>query len=403
MSRVRCFALAAVCVLGVVAFATSPAEAQWYGGVPPVAAPNHHPSLPPPVLSSEAPWYGGYTDHYVPPPTLGRPRLSQETFLRAEFINMNLESPGNVLLGSPIAGNPNPTTPFPVFSGGTFVGTGRVASLAPINLNSMDGIRVTGGADLVFGGKVEVSAFVTERKTGVVAFDNLSQFGNIVATSTLVNGQIANNLETYNRFFRADYSSQMWGGEANYFLDLKPNGFFQLRPLFGGRYMNLSERLIQKGQFQSTAPLPGLPPINTAIESNVVNNLWGGQVGLRGEFVHDVFTIGGDAKFGLMGNTGVFNSYVENFRFTGDTPVSSSDHFSRFTPMTDLSAFARINITPLWRIQLGYQFLWINDVVRPGSLYYNVTTPANPVDIRVNTDFHSIVAHVFSVGTEFRW
>lgn len=409
MSRVCRIALATFVVAILAGLGSASASAQYYDPsydprIPYEASPFNRIAPPPPVVSSEVPWYGQYEATGVPPAALGRPRRIDEWYFRGEYINFRFQGPESVSLGAPVLGITDPSLPFPVTdpTGTIVLGQGRVPTLDSIQLNSVSGFRGTIGTELTAGGAFEVSAFITQKQTGSFVEPNLAGGGNLIVTSTLLNDQIGNNLEIYNRAFRADYSTQMWGAEANYFGEFDNIGLFQLKPLVGARYLRFSEELNQRGTFNAG---PGLRDINTAIDSTSYNNLAGPQVGLRGEIVSDFVVLSADTKFGALVNSGKNSIFVENFRSNFDPAISNEDHFTNWCPTVDVGVSGRFNITQNWNIRIGYQFLFLTNVVRPGqSIVYNITAPEpEPVAFRSQATYSNFYAHGFSFGTEFRW
>ncbi|MBI5761337.1 MAG: hypothetical protein HZA46_22735, partial [Planctomycetales bacterium] len=170
-------------------------------------------------------------------PNLGRQPIFGRTYLRAEYLDWNIESPGDVLLGTQVAGVSNPRDLFPVTDGfGNLIGAATVPSTKNLDLDGNNGFRGTIGIELARGGAIEFGGFMLEK-----AYSADGEFGllnrviaffpappplgtpvtlpRLIATSTLVSGQVGNNLQTYNNSFSAVYASQLASGEASVVFD----------------------------------------------------------------------------------------------------------------------------------------------------------------------------------------
>ena len=432
MTRARDYALAllvGVCCLGhASAFAQSG---------PPGSAPNTPGggaagggySVPPLGGQDPAygdPWYGNADEVEASINRFGPRVYVDKWFLRAEYLNWNIGSPGKVLLGAPVAGIDHPDRLFPVFPPGSSVafGLAQVPTTNSLNLNDASGVQVTAGLDFVDGGRFEVSSFMLGRKQSAfrltgqpdLLFDTDFDLGidtkpiekaegevtsAFIGTSTLSNGQISNHLFLYNQTFTAVYTSQLWGSEANYLFGDAVDTF-QLLPLVGARYMNLTESLTQIGVFQDQ--FIGGAPVSTQIGSHTINNIWGGQIGFRGQVVTKYIEFGATPKLLMLGNTAYSSVYAARFRSNSDPTVFNDNLTTRFTFGTDVNAFATVNIAPNFSVRVGYNILWINQVTRPHrDIVYDDHGPLAPAGIGQQTVFHDIFIHGFSFGGEFRF
>jgi hypothetical protein len=421
MTRARLYALAvllALCSLGhSAALAQSEPPISGYGFPGPASTP-----------PDGTPWYGNCDDIENMPPVLGRQVLVDGSFLRIEYLNYNFKNPGNQLLGAPVAGVSDPSQPFLVFPPGAPapLAFAAVPTTHSIDLSNTSGLQATAGMSFVNGGSVEVSAFFLARKQSGfkifagrdVAFDTDFDAGPggdppsveiaegeklplNFATSTLFHGQLSDHVFMYNVSFQAVMQSQLWGGEANYFYDLDPVGFLQTRPLIGARYLNLTERLTQVGVFQDILPEP---LIVTTIDSHTTNNLWGGQIGFRSQFVTKYLDVGITPKILFLGNSAVANVFTEHFRSNADPVVGSHSETTTFSFGGDVGAYAQLNLTPHWSVRGGYNLIWLSRVVRPQkSIYYNDNGPLAPPAVVSQLVFNDIIINGFTVGMQFQW
>jgi hypothetical protein len=405
-------------LLGIVALATSPVMAQSGAYAPPGGG------YPGPYMMDGNPyacppgdaWYGGWEEvDNIADPRAKRVWLDGG-FVRLEYLNWNLRRPGNELLGAPTLTKRDPSVPFNVFFPNTNVpiAVATIPNLDPIQLRNNNGLRLTGGLDFFDGNGIELSAFMLEKANSGFTLSNFGSTNPVglglpvsvpitVGTSTLVNGQLSDNIELYNESFRAFYESQIWGAEGNILFDLATDGLFHVRPMIGGRYISLDEKLQQRGVFRDF--VSGQPDVNTEIDSNTKNSLGGGQIGLRTEFVTKWFELGGDAKLAFLGNSMIANVRTNRFRSNLDPVVVTQDTLDAFTLGVDVGGWVGVNLTRNFSLRAGYSFLWLNRVTRPeDNIFYNdngpLPTPPGVVAKLVKSDF---AVYGFNIGGEFRY
>ncbi len=164
MKRARCFALATLFAAGILC--SAPAFAQGPMPYPAYGAP------PATVYGSPAPMEGvNFWDDcdnlaVRTEGAYGPLAIIDGTFLRAEYLNWNIKDPGDVLLGAPVAGVTDPSQPFNIFppNSGNVIATARIPTTSHINLGDINGVRVTAGGNLTYGGSFEVGAFLLGKK-----------------------------------------------------------------------------------------------------------------------------------------------------------------------------------------------------------------------------------------------
>lgn len=196
--------------------------------------------------------------------------------------------------------------------------------------------------------------------------------GNIVAAPGVAQGGIAVTLE-----------NSLWGAEVNYRRFLTGNPCFRLDGLVGYRYVNFTETLsiTETAALLPTAPFsaPG-GIINDRFRA--VNNFHGGQVGLTGEvrrgrwFVDGRTTIafgsvqqtaeiaGGQARALPNGTTGLYGGGL--YALPGANIGTFSQN--KFAVMPEVGVNLGYHITPGFRVFVGYNFLYLSSVLRPGNV-----------------------------------
>lgn len=422
MTRARCYALAVL--VGVCCLGQAPLYAQMgpapagYGdpaGLFPVD--DGYPVDQPLAPVTPDTWYGTADQLAEASGRYGPIPVNRGWWLRAEYLNWQVRNPGNELLGSPLQGISDPTKPFLVFAPGSAIpgGIATVPTTQSIDLTNISGIRATAGMDLIYGGQVEVSAFLLARKQSGFVLPlgqplDATGFGfpgtslpAEVATSTFFQGQLSDHLLLYNQSYQAIFQTQLWGAEANYLADtMDPDGIIQMRPLIGARYINLSERLTQRGTFQDV--LLGGPPVVSTIDSLTMNNLYGGQIGLRTQVVSKWFEAGITPKLLFLGNTMLGTVYTNNLRSNLDGTFASTNVTSAFSFGLEAQTYVQLNIAPRVSVRLGYDLLYLTRVTRPQSnIYYNDNGSASAPGITEQTIFKDILINGWSVAMQIQF
>ena len=291
------------------------------------------------------------------------------SWFRMEYLNFDMRNPGNTLLGAPIQGINNPRDPFLVTAvDGTgnlqTIGTARVMDMTPVDLQHMQGSRISFGlptrhgefegsfwgieavsrfrapelteagafalrvnqsqVDFAIPGQGFVSPFVYPfaRIIGLTTLDPVNPNGVFVATSLLQDGEPSPLLVLYDADFSVKYNIKTWGSEANMLYDMRnPVDGWILRALVGFRYTSHQEELIQQGTFDNRSSLdtpflppiviPGVlpvlpnlvnPPLVNEIYSRTENDFFAGQIGFKTEWSNPWLAIGATPKLALGAN-----------------------------------------------------------------------------------------------------
>lgn len=404
MKRARCVALAAL--IGACAWC-APVSAQ-YG--PPGGANESY------MMMDAGQWECPPED--APRTCFGLPSAFDGGFLRGEYLHWNLDNPGNVPLGAPLASTQDTSSPFFVFDPGTsnIIAVATVPTTLPVDLRDVNGVRVVGGLDLVYGGSIEIGAFMLGKKTSGYEVPEFPQefvvnpgfplSGHLVTrsvgTSVLTNGQVGNTIFLYNQAFSVQYASQLWGAEGNYIFDHDREGLFWFNPTVGFRYFNLHEKLLQRGVFLEE--FAGAQPIVTTIDASTFNNLYGPQIGGRLELVTKYINMGVDPKLMFLANSMSANVITARLRSNDDPITSSPDRTTNFSLGADVGCYAQLNFGPNFSVRVGYNYIWFNSITRPeDNIYYNDNGLDNPPAIATNLTLHNFVVHGVSVGGELRY
>lgn len=217
---------------------------------------------------------------------------------------------------------------------------------------------------------------------------------------------------------RIDYTSELWGVEANLRHKLCCNDRFRLDMLAGFRNLNLKESITIN---ENLAFDENSNQITDRFATS--NNFYGGQFGLDGEYRFcNRWFIGGTLKLafgeayqsvniagtqvlnGTPYNSGVFANYTTN---------SGSYSRNAFCFVPEATLKFGVDITERLRLFVGYNFLFMSNAVRPGDAIdptINTSlqmpggatsgTPARPVFVFRNSDFW---AQGMTAGLEYHY
>lgn len=226
-------------------------------------------------------------------------------------------------------------------------------------------------------------------------------------------GDLSGSMVLYSRM-------ELFGQEANALFRCLGCDDFDLHWLAGGRFMQLRERLDTKCSSRI------LPAESTVIgledHFSTFNKLFGGQVGLIGEYRCGPFFIGGKAAVALGVNDQLVRLKGESiFHVPGDR---QSQQYGLFVLPTNRGEYERwildvvtemrinvgVELTNWLRIHAGYSLLTWHNPVRPGDQIEPVnltqvrpgglTGPAQPTMPWREDLFW---AHGVNVGVECRW
>lgn len=191
-------------------------------------------------------------------------------------------------------------------------------------------------------------------------------------------------LQNYTRF---------WGAEVNGFTSWLRTCEWELRPLFGFRYLGLDEGLRLETQSNGLAGSGALAgsSFHTHDIIQARTQFFGAQMGLHAGWRRSCFTADIIGKLALgtahevvnrVGNSSVRNSAapgLPNGNYVGGLIVLPSN-FGRvshddFAVAPELQFQLGVFVLPFLRFSIGYDLLYLSSVVRPGDQYDSVINP----------------------------
>lgn len=361
-------------------------------------------------------------------------RIASNSWMRIEYLLWKAP-PGNQLVGVETDSGNDPRLPYAIEDPlGTFTLEAKEADLSSIGRTGSNGVRGTYGIDFERG-TIEAIFFGLKSDRSSVSYGQADLIpstttpqdilnapffdqSNSISIQTLLDGRVTgtNVGRRFNKKFSVAYQSSAWGVESNYVINTERlffrtyygAGGLQIRPMVGFRYLKIGEEMLIKGSFEDQAET-AVDPValfETTIHTETNNKLYIPQAGIRMEFVHPWFTISAEPKVGFGVND--YNGFVltDQFHSAADPTHVTRIAQTKFAPTFEFGVNARIHLTEYFTFNVGYNFLWANQVARPGTITYYNTSSANPttgVSLQAQDSRDSYKLHGLVLGGEIRF
>jgi hypothetical protein len=307
---------------------------------------------------------------------------------------------------------------------------GTVSLNQPLNFNAEGGVRLFAGGWFdqghVFG--MDGSLFVLGNPGASFGANDRSGNGTFVINepvSGLTSTQVsAPGVGTGNAF--VNVNSQFWGLETNLMLNVLRGGGWTVNLIGGFRYLQLDEWMSITGNstiFNDTTfmdgfgnPLVTAPAgsgVTTIDQFNTHNQFYGGQIGARFRYNMGRWSIDGSGSLAIgathesvdiNGTTIVYPVNGTPVPLTGGNYATlqigrySQDRFA-------VAPEARLNLgyqfTPWLRGTIGYDFLFLSSVLRPGNQIDNVYDGVSHPMVPMKTSTYW--SQGLNVGLQFNW
>jgi len=200
-------------------------------------------------------------------------------------------------------------------------------------------------------------------------------FSEIVAAPGLAVGSVAVRSDT-----------QLWGADVNFRRSLLCGPCSKLDLLVGYRYLRLTDELTVTETFNRTPGSLAAIGVPTALFGTVsdqfrtANNFHGVNLGLAGEMRRGRWTAEGRASvaLGTVFQTVEVNG-AQNIQFAGGAGTATGGLLAlpganigtfgqnKFGVLPEAGLKLSYDVTPHWKLGVGYNFLYLNSVVRAGQ------------------------------------
>jgi hypothetical protein len=197
-------------------------------------------------------------------------------------------------------------------------------------------------------------------------------YSEIIGAPGLANGGVVVNLD-----------NSLWGAELNYRRFLRGNACARLDGIAGFRYLNFTENLSITESFVRTPDSPlgiGTPATSGIVQDQfrAENNFYGGQIGLAGEVRRGRWFLNGRSSiaFGTVRQTATIGggqapAFADGSigQYQGGLlalPGANQGTFSqnKFAVLPEVGLNVGYHITPHLRAFVGYNFLYLSNVLR---------------------------------------
>jgi hypothetical protein len=182
--------------------------------------------------------------------------------------------------------------------------------------------------------------------------------------------------------------SRLWGAEGNYRTKIKCGEHFNLLGLLGLRYLELDEGLIINEQLSILPTVPVIGGLGALAQDTfgTRNHIYAGQIGAEAEWTKCRFFVNARAKLalGAADETATVAGLTTNTGVTPTTTVpggllalpTNNGHHSRteFVVVPEVGINVGGIISEHWRASIGYNYMYISQMLRPG----------NQIDLGVN-------------------
>jgi len=183
--------------------------------------------------------------------------------------------------------------------------------------------------------------------------------------------------------------SMFQGAEVNLFHTVPTANGLQIALLGGFRYFNAQENLA------FTTNSPNVPPnvadvFRTIDEFDTRNNFYGGQIGARASFENNqiILNMTGKIAFGSMHERVIVNGATLTNSFSSDGTVIAfpgayfsqpsnigSQTINQFAVIPEVNLNFGVKLSPWASVIVGYSFLYVSSVARPGDQIDRVINP----------------------------
>ena len=308
---------------------------------------------------------------------------------------------------------------------------GTVSLNGPLNYGVEGGVRLFGGGwfDMAHTWGLEGNLFILGQAGASFGASDRSGTGAFVINepvngapfSTLVS---APGIDTGNVFVNSN--SQFFSFDLNLMYNLFRNANWNVTLLGGFRYLELDESIditANSSLFQTTTYMDNFgnvlataPPgstVTVADHFGTHNDFYGGQVGAKVEYNLDRWSFGatGLLAIGATHETVNVNGTTVVYPVNGTpVPLSGGNYASlqmgrysqnRFALAPELRVNVGYQITPHLRATLGYDFIYLSNVLRPGNQIDNTYDGVNHPTIPFNTS--SFWMQGLNLGLQFNF
>lgn len=281
-----------------------------------------------------------------------------QAWFRADYLWLNYRDPSSRELGGPTLLDTSGTFPaIDRVTGVRILTNGTLIDQTGLDNKGVSGMKFTMGIPTQLF-TFEASAFgMIESKSRLNLdpfFDTNSFFNELTIPVIPVTRGGAPTLVDFILFDQGvdvTYRSRLQGVDAKLvFPALTPNVPMEVSPLLGFNYVNFNNRLNVAGSDLATLT-------DHVISSKSFNHVFGPEIGLRMEARSKWVTLGFEPRLTFGINRMTSRVATEQIFSPTEANREIEDSETKFTPIVDLSTYARIRLAENLNLSLGYQFM----------------------------------------------
>lgn len=329
-----------------------------------------------------------------------------QAWFRADYLWLNYRDPSSIDLGGPTL--LDTSGPFPAIdrvTGVRILTNGTLIDQSGLDNKGANGMKFTMGIPTQLFA-IEASAFSmieSKSKLNVDPFFDTSTFFSplTIPVIPLTRDGVPSLVDfvLFDQGVDVKYRSRLQGADVKVvFPALTPNVGMEVSPLLGFNYVNINNRLNIEG-----ADLASLT--EHVIASRADNHVFGPEIGLRMEARSKWITFGFEPKL-TFGVNRIMNRVATEQVFS---PTEANrlieETQNKFTPILDLSTYARIRLAENLDLSLGYQFMGMAGVSQSqrNIVWDSTSVLTAPPRIRLDMRRQDFWAQGINVGLQWQF
>lgn len=351
---------------------------------------------------------------------LGIAETLSHTWFRTEYLWLNYKDARKQFLGAaPLVIPPQTFDPeafFPAVNreGARIFQQGYLAFLDGAQNRDNSGLRLTMGVPTELF-TFEASAFAMGESVSNLRFPTFINVNSILGSTAypaipLLRDGLPSVQEAilFDQGLNVKLSSNLQGADARFVMGaLTPNAATEVQPILGFNYIHYGNQMLIRGEDVTSNTVP-------RIESRSNNNIFGPELGLRMETRSRWVTLGFEPKFTFgvnrmsnrVNTSQIFTSAIDPVTLLPIEPDRGEKGTqTRFSPVLDLSTYARIRFSENVNLSIGYQFMALAGMsLAEENVVYNASSVlAAPPLIALKQTRQEFWTHGINVGLNFQF
>lgn len=329
-----------------------------------------------------------------------------QAWYRAEYLWLNYRDPASQIMGAPTL--LDTSTSFPAIdrvTGVRILTNGTLIDQAHLDNQGVNGMKFSMGVPTQLF-DFEVSAFAMAQSTSTFSiapfFDTNSFFNELtIPVIPLTRNGAPSQFDfiLFDQGVDVKYRSNLQGIDSKFvFPALTPNVPVLFSPLLGFNYVHFNNRLSVTGADEATLT-------QHVIDSKADNHIFGPEVGMRMEARSKWLTLGFEPKLTFGINRILNRVYTQQIFSPTEANRLTDGTQTRFSPVLDLSTYARIRLAENLNLSLGYQFMAMTNISQSerNIVWDSAATLTAPPLIRLDMHRRDFWVQGINVGLQWQF